>query len=118
MKSYVITWALSVLSACIIGAAWIYTHQPLKYAAVDVKKLVGDEVAKLQSALKPGMSPEEQQKAIMEASAVGNRLEVAINNLARECGCVVLNSAAIIGRPDRAALPDMTERARQLMVLR
>lgn len=118
MKAHIITWALSVLSACIIGAAWIYTHPSPKLVQVNLRALVEDEAKRLVSAITPNTPKEEQEKAIKAASMLGGKVDAAVGQLSRECGCVIINSGAIVAQPGNAttaAIPDMTGRVKELM---
>jgi hypothetical protein len=115
LKANIITWALSVLSACIVGAAWIHTHPSLSFVAVDVNALVKAETGLLAKAVKPDATKEQQEAAIRRASEFGKKLDDAIAQLAAECGCVVINAAAIVAQPGRKSVPDATERVRQML---
>ncbi|MDP1573089.1 MAG: hypothetical protein Q8M09_08190 [Pseudomonadota bacterium] len=116
MKAHIITWALSVLAACIIGAAWVYTHPSPRVVTVDLKSLFDDEARAF--ANKARGTPEEQVAALSQVKKRGEEIESAIDRLAQECRCAVLNSAAIAKLPPNptdAGIPDMTGRVRQML---
>ena len=113
MKTCIITWAVSVLSACIIAAAWIHTHPPVRLARVDIKTLVDEYSKTLTDKAKPGMAEAEQVALLKAAADYGAAVEGAVSRVARECGCAVLNSAAILKLPEgEAGIPDLTGRVR------
>lgn len=119
LRPYIITWAASVAAACIIGAAWIYTHPSPKMAQVNLRTLVDDEAKRLVSAITPNTPKEEQEKAIRSASMLGQKVDAAISQLSKECGCVIVNSGAIVAQPGNAttaAIPDMTVRVKELLL--
>lgn len=118
MKAHIITWLLSVLSACIIGAAWVYTHPTPKMVQVNLRSLVDEEARRLASVITPETPKDKQEKAFKDASELGRKIDLAVSQIARECGCVVINSGAIVAQPGNAAkavIPDVTERARELI---
>ncbi|GLW61541.1 hypothetical protein Hthe01_18900 [Hydrogenophilus thermoluteolus] len=116
MREHVITWALSVISSCIVGAAWIYTHpvpRPETIAVVDLNALLSEEVAKIDREIKPDMTPQEKEQVAGKVSMMTKRIEDATKALAAECGCVVVNAAAVVANGSRN-VRDMTWRAREL----
>lgn len=117
MKNHIITWALSVLSAGIIGAAWVYTHPAPRVVTVDLKALFDDEARAFANKARTG-TPDEQAAALSQVKMRGEEIELAIDRLAQECRCAVLNSAAIAKLPPNptdAGIPDMTGRVRQML---
>lgn len=117
MRGHLITWAASVLSACIVGAAWIHTHPSPRMVRVDVGSLFDEQKKSLAERIKPGMSEQEQKALFQAATDYASRVDDAMAAIAKECGCAVLNSAAILRLPDGGAsgIPDMTGRARELV---
>ncbi|MBK6616904.1 MAG: hypothetical protein IPG31_00495 [Nitrosomonas sp.] len=104
MKNHILTWALSVLSAAIIGAAWIHTHPVQKFVTVDLTSLFNESAA--------AFAQRKDESALMEAQAQAIRIDMALQQLANSCGCFVLNSASIAKRPDGANqknILDMTD---------
>lgn len=117
MKAHIVTWALSVLSACIVGAAWIHTHPSPRLARVDMGSLFEEQKKALGDRIKPGMSEPEQKALLQSATDYAGQVEAALSALSRECGCAVVNSAAILRLPDgnEAGIADATSRIRQLL---
>lgn len=116
MKAHIITWALSVVSACIVGAAWIHTHPSPRLARVDMGSLFEEQKKSLGDRIKPGMSEPEQKALLQSATDYAGRVEGALTTLAKECGCAVVNSAAILRVPEAgmAGVPDLSARLREL----
>ena len=113
LYGHALTWFLSVLSAVIVGAAWVYTHPAPRFAVVDVARLANEEVENLTQRIRPDMSDQERTALINQAGAVGGRIEEALETLGRECRCVILHAGAVVnGRGD---IPDMTGRVRELL---
>lgn len=113
MKGHIITWALSVASACLVGWAWVYTHPTPKLAAVNIQSIVQEHTQALTAAIKPDTPKEEQEAAIRRAAEFGQRLDAALAVTAKECGCAIVNAAAIVAMPSAPQpIADITERVR------
>ena len=118
MKANIITWALSVVAACIIGGAWVYTHPQPRIARVDMNALFADQKASFQKMLKPGMTDQEQAAVLETAKKYAVHLNQAVKQISAECRCAVLNSDALLEMPNDASLSgihDYTARARQII---
>ncbi len=117
MKAHIITWAVSVLSAVLVGGAWIYTHPQPRIVRVDMGGMFEEQKKSLAEKIRPGMTEQEQKALFQLAGEYASRVEAALSALSRECGCVVMNSAAILRLPDATAtgIPDMTPRLRELV---
>lgn len=117
MKAHILTWALSVLSACIVGAAWVHTHPSPRLVRVDMGSLFEEQKKAFGDRIKPGMSEPEQKALLQSATDYAGRLEAAVTELAKECGCAIVNSAAILRVPESAmaGIPDLTARLRELV---
>ncbi|HNO75903.1 hypothetical protein [Nitrosomonas mobilis] len=103
MKNHILTWALSVLSAVIIGAAWMHTHPVQKFVTIDLTGLFSESAVTF--------AQRKDESALIEAQAQAIRIDMALQQLANSCGCFVLNSASIAKRPDGANsgnIADMT----------
>lgn len=81
--------------------------------------LFDEQKKALADRIKPGMSEQEQKALFQSATDYANRVEGALTALTKECGCAVLNSAALLRVPDAAdpGLPDMTWRVRELVTV-
>lgn len=119
MRGHVITWAVAVLSAIVIGAVWLHFHPPLRMVRVDMGSLFEQQKKVLAERIKPGMSEQEQKALFQSAADFAGRVDGALATLSRECGCAVVNSAAIIQVPsgNAAGLIDATGRVRELLNL-
>lgn len=118
MKANLVTWMLAVLASSIIGGAWIYTHPQPRLGRVDMKVLFSDQKAVFDKMLKPNMTQQEQLAVISQAKAYSLRLNQALLTISNECNCAVMNSDAILQLPSNgtvSGIPDMTNRARQLI---
>lgn len=117
MKGYIITWAASVLSAGIIGAAWNYTHPAPRMVRVNLTDIVAEHTKQLESKIKTSTTDEEKQAVLQLATSYGKRLDGAIATLAHECRCAVLNDAAIlrVSGDGEIGIPDMSWRVKDLL---
>lgn len=117
MKSHIVTWAVSVVSACMIGAAWIQTHPMPKMVLVDIKTLFDEEARDFVSKAQGGS--QNDQAAILEKVQQRTKLiEHSIQQLSAECRCAVVNSAAVVQLPPTArdaGIHDMTWRVREML---
>lgn len=117
MKGHIVTWALSVLSACILGAAWIYTHPTPKMALVDIKTLFDEEARAFVAKAQEG-SPGDQAAILEKVRQRTQLIERSIQQLSSECRCAVVNSAAVVRLPPNArdaGILDMTGRVREML---
>lgn len=115
MNGHLVTWLLSVIASAILGGAWIYTHPYPRMVSVNVTKLIDEKRSTLENSVKQGQSEEEQKALVQEAAAYGARLEAALDQIARECNCAVINAAAIVKTPPNwRAIPDLTDRVREM----
>lgn len=117
MKVHIITWAVSVLSAAMVGWAWIYTHPAPRIVRVDMGGMFEEQKRNLAEKIKAGMSEQEQKALFQSAGDYAGRVETALTVLSKECGCAVMNSAAILRLPEANAtgIPDLTPRLRELV---
>ncbi|MBX3630297.1 MAG: hypothetical protein KF908_10415 [Nitrosomonas sp.] len=104
MRAHIITWLLSVVSAVIVGVAWVYTHPVPKLVQVDLVSLFQETAAEFASRQDESVTQDVQRQAV--------RIDMALQQLADTCQCDVINSAAIVKRPGKAhmnnSIPDMT----------
>jgi hypothetical protein len=85
---------------------------------VDVGSLFDEQKKSLVAKIKPGMSEEEQKALLMSAADYANQVNGALDVLAKECGCAVINTAAIVRLPEKgntSGIPDMTGRVKELL---
>jgi len=117
MKGYIITWLVSVLSFCLMAAAWIYTHPETRYARVDIGSLYEAQKKILAEQVKPGMNAEQQAVLFKSATDFAIRIDKAMTIVADECKCALLNSAAIVRMPSSGmkSVQDLTGKVKALV---
>lgn len=108
---------LSVVVSCAIGYVWLRAHPSPRLVRVDVGSLFEEQKKTLATRLKPGMTEEEQKAIFLVAADYGKQVDEALNTIANECRCGVLNTVALIRMPEVAetGIPDATDRVRQLL---
>lgn len=108
---------LSVFASCAIGYSWLRAHPSPRLVRVDVGSLFEEQKKILAARLKPGMTEEEQKAIFLVAADYGKQVDEALNTIANECLCGVLNTAALVRMADaaEAGIPDATDRVRQLL---
>lgn len=115
MKAHIVTWAFSVLSACIIGAAWIYTHPTTqKIAVVDLKSVFSEEIAKLDREVTPNMTAEKKQELERRTAESMKRVDDALKRVAQECSCLLISSPAVAANGSTGVV-DVTWRVKELI---
>jgi len=115
LKAHIITWALSVLSACIIGAAWVYSHPGhASLAVVDLNSILSEEIAKLDREVTPGMTEAKKRELAERAQNMTKKVDAALKETARECGCTLVSSAAVAAN-GAATVQDLTWRVKELV---
>lgn len=108
---------MAVLASVLLAIAWLATHPTPRFAKVDVSTVFEERKQALTNKVTPDM-PEQEQRALLQSAAdYGRQVGQALQALADECGCVILNSAAILQSPsfgERSA-PDLTWRLREIL---
>ena len=117
MRGHLITGLLAVMTACLVGGAWLHRHPSPRMVRVDLGSLFEEQKKSLAEQIQPGMSDAAQQALLKSAANYASRVDAALSTLAAECRCAVVNSAALLRVPDGDApgLSDMTERVRALV---
>ena len=109
----VLTSLLSVCTSLVLGAPlvyfWTQRERPAPVVVVDVQKLISDEQDTLLKTFNNGdpvhMTEDAKSKATQHAGDYAKRLSVALDQLGTDCGCVVVNKAAVLA----GAAPDLTD---------
>lgn len=117
MKQLAISTAIAFVCATVVTFAWS-KYQPVpRLAKVDLAVLFEEQKVELAKKIRAGMSADEQRKLLEEASAQVSKVDAAVTQLAGECGCAVLNSAAIVRLNEgvNAGIPDYTSRVRAIL---
>lgn len=105
----IISVGTSLVLGGILGFAWTRHHQAAPVVVVDVQKLISDEQEALLKTFNNGdpvhMTDDAKNKATQHAGDYAKRLSAALDQLGAECGCVVVNKAAVLA----GAAPDLTD---------
>ena len=104
MQSLALTVMLTTLFTLVCLAPLAYTayrHRPAAVAVVDLQKLVEEDRQRTFAALGKtanGVASEEQRSAYLKSTTdFAHKLEVAIDVVAKQCRCVLVNKAAVLG---------------------
>ena len=114
-KSHVATGVLTLAAGSIALALWwgVERERSPRLARVDIGQIVAKQQKSLVERVKPGIDAQEQGRIFEEAKAFGNRLDAALEQASRECGCALMNSAALL-KAAHTSIPDLTERVETL----
>ena len=114
-KSHLITGLVTLTVGSLVAAMWWVKEQDLspRFARVDIGRVVAKQQKSLVERVKPGIDAQEQGRIFEEAKAFGNRLDAALEQASRECGCSLMNSAALL-KAAHAGIPDLTDRVEAL----
>lgn len=91
-----------LLTVTIVAAALLaYDHQvvrpALRIGVVDLAEVYRAKEAEFARALSVNGSDEDRQRALIQARQFAQRLPVALEELPRECGCLVILKSALAG---------------------
>jgi hypothetical protein len=114
-KAHLITGLMTLIVGSLAAAMWWVKEQDLspRFARVDIGQIVAKQQKALVERVKPGIDAQEQGRIFDDAKAFGNRLDAALEQTSRECGCALMNSAALL-KAAHASIPDLTERVEAL----
>lgn len=114
-KAHLITGLITLTVGSLAAAMWWVKEQELspRFARVDIGRVVAKQQKSLVERVKPGIDAQEQGRIFEEAKAFGNRLDAALEQASRECGCSLMNSAALL-KAAHAGIPDLTDRVEAL----
>ncbi|RXV64167.1 hypothetical protein D1006_40935 [Burkholderia stabilis] len=109
----VLTSIVSVCASLVLAAPLVYCWTQREKAApvvvVDVQKLISDEQDTLLKTFNNGdpvhMTDDAKNKATQHAGDYAKRLSAALDQLGTQCGCVVVNKAAVLA----GDAPDLTD---------
>ena len=111
--AHFITGTVAATAAIVAMAGWQHFHPAPMMAKVDIIGIVTSQQKKLAAQMKPGMDQKAQAEIIESASRFGKKLDVALTQVASECKCTIINSAAII-KDSPSTTYDYTQRVREL----
>jgi hypothetical protein len=103
MKTLLLHGAVSVLTAAAALAAydhWV-VRPALRVGIVDVGEVYRQKEAEFTLILTKAGSDDERRKAMAMARVFAQRLPAALDELPRECGCLVVLKSAVAGAPPR-----------------
>ncbi len=110
--------SLTTLAVAIALAALYLHFRPLeipRLARVDIGRLVARQQQVLVQRIQPGMAVDEQGKLFEEAKAFGAQLDAALDQVAQECQCALINSAALLKASSVGVVPDLTARVMEIV---
>lgn len=111
--AHLVTGTVAATAAIVAMAGWQHFHPVPMMAKVDIIGIVTAQQKSLAAKMKPGMDQKAQAEIIESASRFGKNLDVALTQVASECKCTLINSAAII-KDAPGTTYDYTQRVRQL----
>ncbi len=111
--AHFVTGTIAATAAIAVMAGWQHFHPAPMMAKVDIIGIVTSQQKSLAAQMKPGMDQKAQAEIIESASRFGKRLDVALTQVASECKCTIINSAAII-KDSPSTTYDYTQRVREL----
>jgi hypothetical protein len=117
LKTQFLTGVVTLALGACIGASWLH-FRPLeipRFARIDIGAIVAKQQQSLVQRVKPGMDAAEQGKLFEEAKAFGVRLDVALEQVGRECQCALINTAALLKATSATAIPDLSARVADLV---
>jgi hypothetical protein len=116
-RTALFTGALTLLLGAGIVASWLH-FRPLeipRFARVNIGALVAQQQQSLVERVKPGMDATEQARLFEDAKGFGLRLDAALDQVAQECQCALINSAALLKASSAAAIPDWSARVAEIV---
>lgn len=114
-KAHATTGVLTLVAGNIALVLWwgVERERSPRLGRVDIGQIVAKQQKSLVERVKPGIDAQEQGRIFEDAKAFGNRLDAALEQASRECGCALMNSAALL-KAAHAAIPDLTDRVEAL----
>lgn len=103
MKTAVLRWlAQGLITLCVVAASLAaYDHLVLRPAlvigVVDVAEVYRAKEAEFTQLLTRSSSEDDRQKALLMARAFAQRLPAALDELPRDCHCLVVLKSAVAG---------------------
>lgn len=108
LRERLITIGCAVLISILMmsgGFYWLHKKTSPKLAMIDFAHIIKEQEAQFSRKIKSNMSADERAQLLQSVAHFGNKLSNAIDTLSLECDCVLLNKAAILGKP---AIEDLT----------
>ena len=114
LRTHITTGTLAAAFAIGSIAGWNNFHSSDPVAKVDILGIVTSQQKSLAAKLKPGMDEKSQAALIDQATRFGKQLDAALAQVASECRCTLINSAAIVRDAPSGALRDYTQHVTEL----
>ncbi len=111
--AHFVTGVVATTAAIAAMGGWQHFNPSPAMAKVDIIGIVSMQQRSLAAQMKPGMDQKAQAGIIESASRFGKNLDVALTQVASECKCTLINSAAII-KDSPSTTYDYTQRVREL----
>lgn len=105
----IVVSALTVAAALAAYDRWVL-RPSLMVGVVDLQEVYRAKEAQFTQLLTQTGSEEERQKALAMARSFSQRLPAALDELPRECGCLVVLKAAVAGSPQAVDLTPVLRR--------
>lgn len=109
----VVLVAISVFISLIflVGNNWLWSINQPRYAVIDVQGLLTNRQKEIGDlVMKKGSTEDDRVKALELAQRFGKDLDAMLQNITKECGCILLNKSALLV-PE--GLKDYTEEVRK-----
>ena len=88
------------------------------FAVVDIAEIYRAKEMEFSKTISdPNVTDSDRKNAIDNAQRFAKDLQTVIDKLPKECGCIVLNKAAVMGSGENIVLPDLTLHARKAVGL-
>lgn len=97
---HILATVLLVVAALAAYDRWV-VRPALRVGVVDIAEVYREKEAEFTLILTRAGSDDERQRAMAMARAFSQRLPLALDDLPRECGCLVVLKSAIAGRTAR-----------------
>lgn len=114
MRAHIVTGTLAAIVAIGSVAGWHFFYPSDPVAKVNIIGIVSAQQKSLAAKLKPGMDEKAQAALIDQASRFGKQLDAALAQVASECRCTLINSAAVVRDAPSGTLRDYTQRVTEL----
>jgi len=114
IRAQLLTGLVSTAAAITIMAGWQYYRPAPTLNKVDIIGIVTNQQKSLSAKLKPDMDEKAQAELIASASKFGKQLDTALTQVATECNCTLINSAAIV-KDSQNATRDYTQRVVEII---
>jgi hypothetical protein len=102
-----------ILTLLVVGLNnWLNKTKVPRFATVDIRAIMGAKQKQVGAVLlKPSVTEEARKAALESASAYGNKVDVALNEILQECHCVLVSKELVVaGSSARDYTPTILEK--------